>query len=542
MLDGYLKEKLDNIKAIIKKDWDAVILIDGIEGCLTGDTLIQLSRGKLSKRYTLKRLYNHYNNNPDGVIEKTKNFNLSIPSFVRSYNGKDIRLNKLKNVTYSGKKRVYLLKLENGKQIKATSNHKFFSKDGWKELSKLKIDEELMCDKLNPGKNGRKKIKLYDIQLKVTYHPFSSSAKRVEVHRLIYESRLNNLSFTEYLDILLNEPEQSKKLKYINPNIYSIHHKDGCHYNNSIDNLECINKDEHSKLHSDNVYDNFSQGIPVFSKIKSITELGIEDTYDIECDEPNHNFVANGIVVHNSGKSTLSFACAWYISDGNMTINNICEGTSDAMKKLEKLPDKSTLIIDEGSIMFSSKEVMKKEQRNLIKVLQVIRQKCMCLIIVSPSFFDLNKYIAVQRSRFLLHVYTDAKLNRGRFCFFGEKRKNLLYHIGKKHFNSYAKPKADFFGTFNNFNPFGDSYFELKKKSLSEAFHEKEKGIAPRHAAWILQRDMLLKYIVTRKLSTQKGLERYFAENGIKMPQHVISEIVKKVSISNEPPIINNTI
>ena len=26
-------------------------------------------------------------------------------------------------------------------------------------------------------------------------------------------------------------------------------------------------------------------------------------TYDIECEEPYHNFVANGLVVHNSGKT-----------------------------------------------------------------------------------------------------------------------------------------------------------------------------------------------------------------------------------------------
>ena len=407
-VDTFFRQKLDNVKALIKKKWDCIFLIDGIEGCLTGDTLIQVNRNKLSRKYTIKRLYNHYNKNPDGIIQKNKSFDLTKPSFIRSFNGKEIRLHKLKNVFYSGKKKVYLLTLDNGKSIKATSNHKFLTQGGWKELKNLKVDEKIMCDKLKAGKSGRKRIKLYDIQLSVDYHPFG---KRLEVHRLIYEARMNKLTFLKYLDILLNEPKIAKGLKYINAKKYHIHHKDGCHYNNSIENLELMKKEDHLKLHSDNSYDNFSQGKPLFSRVKSISYKGVQDTYDIECEDPHHNFVANGIVVHNSGKSTLSFICAWYIADGNITMRNICEGTEDAVEKLQNLPNGSVLIIDEGSLMFSSKEVMRKEQRRLEKILQVIRQKFMCLIIVAPSFFNLNKYISVERSRFLLHVYTDLSLN-----------------------------------------------------------------------------------------------------------------------------------
>jgi thymidylate synthase (FAD) len=40
-----------------------------------------------------------------------------------------------------------------------------------------------------------------------------------------------------------------------------------------------------------------------FSKITSIEKIGVEDTYDIEVDNKYHNFVANGVVVHNSANS-----------------------------------------------------------------------------------------------------------------------------------------------------------------------------------------------------------------------------------------------
>src|SRR3989338_4562572 len=41
-----------------------------------------------------------------------------------------------------------------------------------------------------------------------------------------------------------------------------------------------------------------------FSKIISIEKLGVQPTYDIEV-EKNHNFIANGLIVHNSGVTML---------------------------------------------------------------------------------------------------------------------------------------------------------------------------------------------------------------------------------------------
>lgn len=181
--------------------------------------------------------------------------------------------------------------------------------------------------------------------------------------------------------------------------------------------------------------------------------------------------------IEGSGKSTLAITCAWYISNGNLTPYHIVTGCNDAVIKLKELPDSSTLVIDEGSLVFSSKETMKKEQVRLIKILNVIRQKRMCLIVVSPCFFDLNKYIATQRSRFLIHVYTDRLLNRGRFTFFGQKKKQLLYSIGKKNYNSYAHPRSNFSGVFTKFDPFGKEYKKMKEKSLFEAFDLNKDGI-----------------------------------------------------------------
>lgn len=40
--------------------------------------------------------------------------------------------------------------------------------------------------------------------------------------------------------------------------------------------------------------------IPSYSKIKSVKYIGLEDTFDLHIDHASHNYVANGLVVHNS--------------------------------------------------------------------------------------------------------------------------------------------------------------------------------------------------------------------------------------------------
>ena len=176
------------------------------------------------------------------------------------------------------------------------------------------------------------------------------------------------------------------------------------------------------------------------------------------------------------GKSTFSFSLAWYLTRGKLTMDNIAEGSQDAIKKLQSLPDYSLLIIDEGSLTFSSRDTMKKENKQLLKILNVIRQKKMILIIVCPTFFELEKYLSFRRSRFLLHVYVDKKTGkRGKFIYFGSKKKKQLYIYGKKNFGSYAYPKSQFTGSFVDFKlPFEEEYQKLKRRSLEEAFDEKK--------------------------------------------------------------------
>ena len=289
--------------------------IDGkSNGCLTGDTVINFNRCTLGRKYDLKHAYESYNH-----LAKNKGWDLSHKTFVRSFNGSKIQLNEVENIVYSGEKEVWKIILENERFIKATSDHKIMTKFGWSKLSDLEIGiSEIMCDTLHTKKSDKSNIKIKDKEIwSLRYHKYAKKTVndktkghiytyyRLPIHRLIYESYLNNLTYEEYLNIIKTDEERSKILEFLDPKKYHIHHKDGNHYNNDITNLECLEAIEHLKKHADVNYDNFNQGIPNYSKVVSIEYIGIEDTYDIICKDPHRNFVANGIVVHNSGKTSV---------------------------------------------------------------------------------------------------------------------------------------------------------------------------------------------------------------------------------------------
>jgi len=161
-----------------------------------------------------------------------------------------------------------------------------------------------------------------------------------------------------------------------------------------------------------------------------------------------------------TGKSTLAKTIAYFFTP-TLSIKNFISGLSDAQNVIEQVKDESAIIFDEGSLTFGSLDARKKANRQLLKLIDVIGVKRLVCIYCMPTFFDLNKAIAVSHSLFLLHVYTSN--------YFGTRKKRMLYAIGKKNYNSYLKPRSDFIGRFPDFQTkFEDEYMRLKKKSRAE--------------------------------------------------------------------------
>ena len=114
-----------------------------------------------------------------------------------------------------------------------------------------------------------------------------------------------------------------------------VHHKDKNHSNNNPNNLMTVCSSCHQKVHNQSLTSLYGD------KIIAITELGEEEVFDLEI-ENYHNYVANGIIVHNCNYSKDKFdnevtfiKPCWEIKTANEVITP--EGTHMSSDSLEFL-------------------------------------------------------------------------------------------------------------------------------------------------------------------------------------------------------------
>lgn len=275
-------------------------------GCLTGDTMIRLHRCGKGFWLRLDQAFLQWTGNGTSPIK----WDLSKQTKVRSFDGSRIALNCVRDIICSGVKEVFLLTLADGKQIKATADHEIMTRDGFVRLDSMTPGIEVMVDNVTKQKKScqmryqenKKRDKHF---LVAKGHPYAYKTVRkhpqyrIELHRAVYEAHLNGMTLAQYKIAVKIRPAD---LKYVDPRKFHIHHKDGNHYNNDPENLECLPAEEHLRLHSPGI-GNFRHLDIEYSPVESIEPCGQEMTYDIVCEDPHRNFVANGIVVHNCGKT-----------------------------------------------------------------------------------------------------------------------------------------------------------------------------------------------------------------------------------------------
>ncbi len=324
-LKEWMTKRSDSFSAEARKyglKFPRGILLTGIPGCLTGDTMIQVLRKGRAGGGMLVRLdvlYHRLNGNFEkikkmGLISKRcKEWDLSVPTRIKCFKNDQgyIGWHPIFDVVYSGMKIVYRLTTDHGNTIKATEDHKFLTSEyTYTSLKDLSLGDEIITHKegvlIENFKTGRNQnISLRQIS-GVGNHPFARvrTVKGLEytthpLHRLVVEAHMNSVSLERFLYILHRDVTA---LKFLSEHS-EVHHADGNRRNNTLGNLEVLTKEEHSRLHITENNPNRYIYSPRTQKISMIERLGPKPTYDIQMEDPYHNFVANDFVVHNSGKS-----------------------------------------------------------------------------------------------------------------------------------------------------------------------------------------------------------------------------------------------
>jgi len=333
--------------------------------CLAAESLITVKKGKKVKNKTIFELYEMYERNEELPLVRSLNED-------RGY----FEYSKIGKVFKNNEKDLYLVTLDDGKKLKCSMDHRIFTENGWKRLKELNVGDKVACNgvSLISIEDARKKYtnpiwlsselktkppKKIAEELGVSYEVIKKYAYKFGLTWEIKKDhnkgkKLNISHFTEKQKELrknnaIANIEKAHKMRAENGHPSRKYPDDNENrvYNWQKYNKEsileyygkvCSNCGSTSKLqchHKTPVKEDISQAYDInnyevlcsschckehkslrthFVSIVSIEFLRTDVTYDIEVDGRYHNFVCDGVVVHNcqsqryTGKRVLKVA------------------------------------------------------------------------------------------------------------------------------------------------------------------------------------------------------------------------------------------
>jgi hypothetical protein len=123
-------------------------------------------------------------------------------------------------------------------------------------------------------------------------------------------------------------------------------------------------------------------------RVKNIKYLGKQNVYDVVNVRDNHNFIANGFIVSNTGKSSAAMMIAryWCKLLGKLfdPAKYIAYNNSDLSHKIDTLQKFDPVVCDESIRFASSADWARKENKDLKKKLGQVRTKHLLYILCFP--------------------------------------------------------------------------------------------------------------------------------------------------------------
>jgi len=194
-----------------------------------------------------------------------------------------------------------------------------------------------------------------------------------------------------------------------------------------------------------------------------------------------------------SGKSTLAFQIAKYV-DNNFNISDIVFSPDEFRDKILHAKKGQAIVYDEAFTGFSSRSSLSPVNRVLVSLAMQMRQKNLFILIVLPTIFLLDKYMAIFRTRALIHVF-ESRGKRGYFKIYNSQKKRYLILMGQKTMTYkikglYTRFKGRFYGKFAlGSDELERKYRKLKEKALSDS---EKTSMSSAQVKFREQRDLLI--------------------------------------------------
>ncbi|HUS51070.1 MAG TPA: hypothetical protein VMZ91_12955 [Candidatus Paceibacterota bacterium] len=230
-----------------------------------------------------------------------------------------------------------------------------------------------------------------------------------------------------------------------------------------------------------------------------------------------------------SGKSTFALQLGKYI-DKTLNLSRIVF-TPDAFREAVLNAKKGQCIIyDEAFTGFSSRASLSPINKVLVSLAMQMRQKNLCIIVVLPTIFLLDRYMAIFRTRALIHVF-ELHGRRGYFKLYNYRLKKLLILLGAKTMSYNSKyVKSNFRGRFYGKFALGDERLEKKyRKMKEEALANSEKtSMSSAQVRYKEQRDLILYLLRKNTKLTYQELANLIADYDIMLSFQQIAKICAK--------------
>lgn len=217
--------------------------------------------------------------------------------------------------------------------------------------------------------------------------------------------------------------------------------------------------------------------------------------------------------VEGSGKTSFGSQIGYFFSHINkrsFSVRNIVFTAQQFEHAVTTFHPHSTIIWDEAVFGAMATEWASIVNKTITKLLVTIRKRQLFIIIIIPYIFMLQAYLAVGRTRCLLHVHTPDGIKRGYFKFYNYTGKQFLYFKNKK-FYTYKGVDPIFIGTFAKSNGFffdENKYEEKKDLAINDLVSQDSKS--KRLQEVLDQRDeairMAFKHISAYQLSKNTGI------------------------------------
>lgn len=209
---------------------------------------------------------------------------------------------------------------------------------------------------------------------------------------------------------------------------------------------------------------------------------------DVQKKDFDYLYIVDG--EERAGKSVFAMQLAKLV-DPNFNIHNICFTPTEFIKAVTHANKYSAIVFDEAFTGLSSRSSLSEINNLLVSLMMEMGQRNLFIFIVMPTFFMLDKYVALHRSKGLFHIYFDNG-KRGQWGFYRKDSLKYLYHTGYKYMD-YTKTRSSMFGRFYDQYVIDEvEYRKLKSKALNSKKNE------TKAVKYLKQRDLLIYLMIER--------------------------------------------